>query len=310
MCGLAGFIGLNITKEQKLMLVLGLADGIDDRGGHSSGYVSITDNDLKYARKSGAWVRSRLRFIEGATGDISLMHARYATCGSKEAENNAHPFAIRRNGRVVMWGAHNGQMPTAWESAKKNGRTINVDSEEIFQLLADKNYDGIREMTGYGVVTWIDSDHRDRVNLLRLSQHSDICVFSIKGGGIVWASTSKILNNALKFADLESDGEFEIKDIGRIYYIDANGLFKSDITDIQVGAFVKKSNSYTYTSPYYGVPATSYTNTSNLYSNAGAKSANDLSPPPKSTESESNINVYGQALCEGWNDWSGWDGAD
>jgi hypothetical protein len=219
------------------MLVLGLADGIDNRGGHACGYVSIDTkkDDLKYARKRGVWVRSRLRFIEGAAQDVCLMHARFATCGNRDDSNNAHPFAIRRNGRVVLWGAHNGMVPDAFASAKKNGRSIEVDSQEIFELLADRDYEGIQNMAGYGVVTWIESSLRDSVYLARLSSHSDIILVSIKGGGYVWASTRKILTEALKFADLEAEEEFVLDDIGRVYLIAPDGVFKTDCDGVRVG---------------------------------------------------------------------------
>lgn len=242
MCGLSGYIGLSHDTQTKLMLILGLADGIDSRGGHSCGYVSVDENDLRYARKSGMWIRSRLRFMRGAIGEVCMMHARYATCGNKEDPNYAHPFAVRRGGRVVLWGAHNGMVPDAFKSAKENNREIGVDSQEIFELLADKNYEGIRNMPGYGVITWIDTDHRNHVNLCRLASHSDICVVSIKGGGIIWASTMKIIKEALKFAELEADREFKIDEIGRVYRLTANGVFKTKMSGIKVGHYTKWSN--------------------------------------------------------------------
>jgi len=246
MCGLSGFIGLPLSKDEKLMLVLGLGDGIDNRGGHSCGYVSVAeDGNLQYARKKGTWIRARIRFTEGAASEVCMMHARWATCGNKEDPMNAHPFSIRRNGRVVMWGAHNGMVPDAFKSAKAHGRDINVDSQEIFELLADKNYEGIREMSGYGVITWIDTDHRDYVNLARLSSHSDICVVSVKGGGVVWASTWKILKEALKLADLEVDREFKIDEIGRVYRIRADGVFKTKLDGIKVGTYNKLTKTQT-----------------------------------------------------------------
>lgn len=240
MCGLSGYIGLSADKQTRLMLVLGLADGIDNRGGHSCGYVSVANNgDLNFAKKSGVWVRSRLRFIEGAANDICLMHARFATCGDRYASENAHPFAIRRNGRVVMWGAHNGMVPDAFKSAQAHGRKIEVDSQEIFELLADGDIEGLQDLAGYGVITWIDADYRDRVFLSRLSTHSDIILVSIKGGGYVWASTKRILTEALKFADLEADREFDLSEIGRVFQITPEGVFKTEIDGVRVGNYDK-----------------------------------------------------------------------
>lgn len=241
MCGLSGYLGLNADKETRLMLVMCLADGIDSRGGHACGYVSVAeDGDLRYARKRGMWVRSRLRFIEGAAAEkICLMHARFATCGNRDDANNAHPFAIRRNGRVVLWGAHNGMVPDAFKSAREHGRKIEVDSQEIFELLADQEYEGIQDMAGYGVVTWIDSDHRDRIYVARLSSHSDFVLVSVKGGGYVWGSTKKILTDALKFANLEVDKEFVLNDVGRVYKITPDGVFKTKLDGVHVGNWTK-----------------------------------------------------------------------
>lgn len=241
MCGLSGYVGLQCSQQDKLMLVLGLADGIDNRGGHACGYVSndVEKDDLKYARKKGTWVRSRLRFIEGAAQDVCLMHARFATCGNRDDSNNAHPFAIRRNGRVVLWGAHNGMVSDAFASAKLHDREIQVDSQEIFELLADRDYEGIQNMAGYGVITWIEAEQRNCVYLARLSSHSDIVLVSIKGGGYVWASTKKILTEALKFADLEAEEEFVLDDIGRVYLIAPDGVFKTDCDGVYVGNWQK-----------------------------------------------------------------------
>ncbi len=262
MCGLSGFHSVNCDKQSKLMLILGLADGIDNRGGHACGYVSVKEgkNDLNYARKKGLWVRSRLRFIEGAAEDICMMHARYATCGNRDDANNAHPFAIRRNGRVVLWGAHNGMVPEAFKCAAHYGRKIQVDSQEIFELIADGNLTALQNMGGYGVITWIDTDHRDYVNLARLSSHSEIVAVSVKGGGVVWASTKKILDEALKFADLEVDKEFKLDEIGRVYRIYSDGIRKSKLEGYRVGNYTKwKGGRQVSSSEDPGVPEDSDT---------------------------------------------------
>jgi hypothetical protein len=247
MCGISGFVedsNNKWTKEQKLFLIIGLGEGIDRRGEHACGYAAVSsDGNLNYARKKGPWIRARMRFIEGALGDVLLMHARFATCGNREDPMNAHPFAIRRNGKVILWGAHNGMISNADASAKKHGRKITVDSQEIFELIADGDYEGVRDLNGYGVCTWIESNNRKTVNLCRLTVHSDICVVSIKGGGIVWGSTWEIIKNALDFADLEVDKEFVIDDIGMVYHINAEGVFKTNILSLKISAFNRYTKS-------------------------------------------------------------------
>ena len=116
MCGLSMVImHPSWTKEQRIMLTLGLGEGIDNRGEHACGYVAIEeDKNISYARKKGSWMRARMRFIEkAANSQMLLMHSRFATCGKKDDPMNAHPFAIRRGGKVVLWGAHNGMISNA-----------------------------------------------------------------------------------------------------------------------------------------------------------------------------------------------------
>jgi hypothetical protein len=106
-------------------------------------------------------------------------------------------------------------------------------------LLADGDIEGIQNLAGYGVITWIDSNNRDRIYLARLSTHSDIVLVSIKGGGFVWASTKRILNEALKFADLEADEEYDLSEIGRVFQISASGVFRTTLDGVKVGNYNK-----------------------------------------------------------------------
>lgn len=235
MCGLAGYNGL-LGQEEKLKMVIGLGAGIDSRGGHAAGYISANKHSVKFCKKLGKFMKAKQRFINtAAEGDACMMHARFATCGNKENVEEAHPYAIRRHNKIVLWGCHNGTLPSAWESAKKNDRKIAVDSQEIFELLADKDYEGIRELRGYGVITWIEPEHRDRINVVKLSNSGDIEIVKLEEGGIVWASTYYILKEAVKLAGLTIKGSFKDIEVGRVYQIAADGLYKTDLDGLKVG---------------------------------------------------------------------------
>src|ERR1041385_4847308 len=183
-CGISGFVGVSDTEAKK-SLVWHLGIGIDKRGGDACGYVASSVDKLHVGKKPGYWTLARKKFINrAASGRASMMHARFATCG-KKVVSEAHPFAIKRNNRTALYGCHNGIVYTANESAKRNNRTIVVDSEEIFHLLADNDLDGIRKLEGYGVVTWIDPKDPMTINALRLSDNSDIYVVRLESGGIV-----------------------------------------------------------------------------------------------------------------------------
>lgn len=233
MCGLSGYVTQpnTLTNYQKLMLVIGLAKGIDDRGGDAAGYISISKEGFRFNKKNGTWAQSKMKFLKSAAiGDLCMMHARFATCGKKNVVS-AHPFAIRRNNKVVLWGAHNGVIYDAWTSAKLHDRECNVDSQELFELLADQEYETIKEMDGYGVITWIDSQTPEFVNLARISEQSDICVALLEEGGVVWASTKRILEEALELANLHIKHYYELE-VGTVYQIKNDSLYYTNKKDL------------------------------------------------------------------------------
>lgn len=250
MCGLAGFAG--IPEDRRLLLVYSLGVGIDSRGGDASGFVTLNDRPVSF-RKPGTWTRASARFSRAAAdGDICLMHARLATCGERENPSQAHPFAIKRWGRTVLWGAHNGMIYDADDSAKANGRSYSVDSKELFELLADGEHIKIQELTGYGVATWIEAGSR-HVNLSKLSDDGEIVVAKVHGGGTVWASTWPILKRATDFAGIKVKSTYKIEEVGRVYEIHTHGVHIGHRTGIHVNNrwnWVGGSDSPTYWGQY------------------------------------------------------------
>lgn len=246
MCGLSGFVNIKDSND-RLNLVFGLGLGIDDRGGDAAGYVSIASGKLRYAKKIGTWLGSRDRFMAGAAkGDMCMMHARFATCGSNNMES-AHPYTIRRNGKVVLWGMHNGVIPDAWDSAKDHNRECIVDSKELFELIADRELKSIQKMDGYGVITWIEANDTSHIKLARLSEHSDIYVVETSDGGMVWASTWQIISDALDFTNLKAVHSFQLDEIGRVYEIYKDKILISHLKGVHLSdRWDQMLNSKTY----------------------------------------------------------------
>src|ERR1019366_6792808 len=160
---------VNVAPDKRLALALALGAGVDTRAGHAAGYVAVHGKAVRYARKVGTWSTTKkgagasARFVRGAAGDLAIIHGRYATCGDANSLLQAHPFAVQRNGRTALWGAHNGMIEGAHESAAAHGRTCDVDSREAFELLADGNVKDLAQLPGYGTLAWLDGTLRDRV---------------------------------------------------------------------------------------------------------------------------------------------------
>jgi predicted glutamine amidotransferase len=235
MCGLAGFSGIRDARA-RFDLVWALGFGIDDRGGHAAGFVTLDNGRVIEGRKLGHWSTAKDKFIRrAAIGETTLMHARWATCGDGTI-NEAHPFKIMRNGAPVLYGAHNGIIWDAEISAHLNDRDYSVDSKELFELLADDADDQIRDLTGYGVITWVEAANPDAVLLSKLSSSGEIYVCSVRGGGIVWGSTAIIVRDALKEADLEEKTYYLLEEVGRVYRITPERVTLTSREGVRVGA--------------------------------------------------------------------------
>lgn len=221
MCGLAGFAGVK-DENKRLGLVLGLGFEIDSRGGHAAGYVTI-GNGIRHGTKLGHWATASDEFLDNAaSGSIALLHARWATCG-KRTIDEAHPFNIQRDGKTVLYGAHNGMIYNAEDSALAHNRPYTVDSKELFELLADANYEVIESLSGYGVITWIEPG-TDAIYLARISESSEIFVVRTKCGAVVYGSTKEIVKRGLKFAGMKMKTSYTLE-VGRVYEIRSDGIF-------------------------------------------------------------------------------------
>lgn len=236
MCGLAGFTGITDPDTRETLTWL-LGFGIDDRGGDAAGFVTLAQGDVIEGRKLGFWASAKERFIRrAARGETTLMHARYATCGKKHI-SEAHPFKIMRGGAPILWGAHNGMIWDAEESAELHGRPYTVDSKELFELLADNQIDLIKDLTGYGVITWVEADNPDNVLLCRMTYSGDIHVVRTECGGTVWGSTAWIVDRALQGAGLKEHIQYEKPQVGVVYRITPKGMFHTSRPEINLSGF-------------------------------------------------------------------------
>ncbi len=249
MCGISGHLGIT-DPFAKIALTVSLGEGIDKRGGDAVGFLSIKNSKLQVCKKLGTYKGASNRFLMTAVNaDMCMMHARWATCGKKTVEE-AHPFVIKRNGRTKITGCHNGIVYNANESAKRNNRSVEVDSQEIFELIADGDIEGIKKLQGYGVVTYVRSETPDTIELIRLTDNSDIYVCELTNGGIVYGSTKTIVHDALELSNLEVKNSFKLDDIGRIYLLRTDGVYASNVSGYK---FAESYSSYSFMGGWGGL---------------------------------------------------------
>lgn len=220
MCGIGGYV--NVTDPHaRRMLTFGLGLGIDARGGDAAGYVSIPDDGgtVRYGRVIGEFAEASPRFWRAAsTGAISMLHARFATHQNAKDVRCAHPFALKRGGRTVLYGAHNGVMSSAYESAAEHGRHVTVDSLELFELLADEAHAEINQQNGWGVISWIRADDKRAIRLCVLSDGGSLYVCKTKCGAVVYGSTKSIVDTALDMAEMTAAAHYK-HETGAVYAI-------------------------------------------------------------------------------------------
>jgi glutamine phosphoribosylpyrophosphate amidotransferase len=91
MCGIAAYVG----KKQPINKLMFLMFDNDSRGGHSSG-AYIDKSIYKCTEKSG----NLLHMIKESNAELFIGHTRYATHGSKKA-NNTHPYTYAKDVKEV-----------------------------------------------------------------------------------------------------------------------------------------------------------------------------------------------------------------
>lgn len=238
MCGLSGFV--NVPPQSRAVLVDVLGAGIEGRGDDAAGYVAV-NGVVRYGKTLGGWSDTHRRFRHAASiGEVTMMHARAMTCGIGGVDE-AHPFCIRRGNETKLYGAHNGIIYNARESAKNHDRTYTVDSKELFELLADG--EDISKLEGYGVITWIDPADKYTIRFARLTEHSELVVVKIVEGGYAYASTKAIVEAALYKAGLTIDHYYKIK-IGKEHTLNKDGFFVHDKVERKI------SQGYSYFSGF------------------------------------------------------------
>lgn len=208
-----------ISESQRAILTYILAEHNDTRGSHSWGVIKLGKQPT-ITKGLGDMVPHAHSI---SVGNTLMAHTRFATHGDKTVDN-AHPFKI---GHIT--GMHNGVLYNHSSLNEAYKRTFPVDSMHLIAHLAEgKDFDDI---SGYGVVVWIDDNEPGKVYFCRLSGGE----FSVAGlgtyentRGIVCSSDEDHLEDALDKSGFKDDYFMYTIEQGTVYYISRGELYVTE----------------------------------------------------------------------------------
>jgi asparagine synthetase B (glutamine-hydrolysing) len=208
MCGIAGFITDSATDFRHGVATAILAKHMDERGGHSWGFMT----DTRVYHALGSITRGLT-----ITADIPqrlALHTRWGTTGANVLAN-AHPFTVKGTlGKIV--GMHNGIISNHSDLNQRHKRSCAVDSQHIFHSLA--NGQTLNDLEGYGAIVY----SLNGVWYIGRFNEGEMSV-ALTDSGVFFASTKEALIEALGFAGVAVTRWLNVRN-NSVYTVTAAGI--------------------------------------------------------------------------------------
>jgi hypothetical protein len=184
---------------------------MEERGAHSWGYMTEA-----HTMKGLGAITSGLTIPRNLPSSFAL-HTRYATTGARVV-GNSHPFT-QTGERGTVVGVHNGIIANHAELNRDLKRSLVVDSQHIFQHLAEGRK--LNDLEGYGAIVYQTNGewYIGRFN------DGDMNVV-VTSAGILFASTRRALEDACNLAGLKTQRWLKVHN-DTVYRITPDGLTKA-----------------------------------------------------------------------------------
>jgi asparagine synthetase B (glutamine-hydrolysing) len=211
MCGIAGYRTTNAGSYKFKVATAILATKMEDRGGHSWGYMTdATSGHGLGSIDKGLRIPSRMPLA-------FALHTRYGTTGERSLANS-HPFTVTGSAGTVV-GVHNGIISNHRELNAKHARACAVDSQHIFEHIA--NGLPLNDLAGYGAIVYTLAGewYIGRFN------NGEMKV-AVTPEGIFYASTRDAVAQAASYADLTITKWLKVAN-NTVYKLTTGGLVKS-----------------------------------------------------------------------------------
>ena len=243
MCAIFGFLdyGKKVSASTLKRLLRALSVAAESRGTDATGISYVNNGNIVTFKKAKPAHKVKLYFPKGTTAVIG--HTRFTTQGSEKNNYNNHPFEGKTDSHNFSL-AHNGVLYNDRELRKKRNlpdTEIETDTYIAVQLLEKDNMvdcNSIKSMaeavTGSFVFTILRNDNP----LFLVKGDNPISLLHFTELGLyIYASTTEILNAAMKAVKFAGVGEEVPVNDGDIIRIDCDGKLSVSTFEMKVQRF-------------------------------------------------------------------------
>lgn len=181
---------------------------------------------------------------------LTVGHVRHKTQGAVR-DSNAHPFEVMRTDQTQIIGVHNGTL-NGWKDMVE-GDDYDVDSEWMYNMIAEDGIDAFKGFDGAYALVWYDSEQPDVVNIARNEKRTLFFARTEDRKGIIGASELGLLawvaaRNEIKLWSMPN--EKEGGEPHRIFYFEPGILYRFSLNTMEILSTTKLPTFDAANNPY------------------------------------------------------------